>query len=50
MRTPQELKKRSAEDQREIRWFWRERFSGFIDDFQILHARPIVPVLISTGQ
>jgi len=24
-----ELKERSPEDEREIRWFWRERFSGF---------------------
>jgi hypothetical protein len=29
MHTPQELKKRSPEDQREIRRFWRERFYGF---------------------
>src|SRR6478752_5326968 len=48
MRTPQELKERSAEDQREIREFWRERFCGFSDDFRIFHARAIVLVLIST--
>ena len=50
MRTPEKLKERSAEDQREIREFWRERFCGFSDDFRIFHARPIVPVLIPTGQ
>src|SRR6476659_2368029 len=50
MRTPEKLKERSSEDQREIREFWRERFCGFSDDVRIFHARPIVPVLISTGQ
>jgi hypothetical protein len=29
MRTPQKLKEWTAEDEREIRWFWRERFCGF---------------------
>src|SRR6478735_9976090 len=50
MRTPQELKERSAEDQREVRQFWQERFCGFSDDFRIFHAWLIVPSLISTRQ
>ena len=29
MRTPQELKERPAQDQREISFFWRERPCGF---------------------
>ena len=50
MRTPQELKERSAENQREVREFWRERHCGFSDDFRMFHAWLIVPCLISTRQ
>src|SRR3954447_11736548 len=50
MRTPKELKERSAEDQREIRWLWRERLYVFSGGFQIFHAWPIVPSLISSRQ
>src|SRR5436190_1266664 len=50
MRTSKELKERSAEDQREIRWLWRERFCVFSGGFQIFHAWPIVPSLIPSRQ
>ena len=50
MRTPKELKERSAEDQREIRWLWRERLYVFSAGSQIFHAWPIVPSLISSRQ
>jgi hypothetical protein len=49
MRTPEELKERSAEDQREIREFWRERFCGFSDDFRIFHAREFLSFLLHTA-